>query len=831
MLGYLLSQHDRPVTIDRLVDRVYGEVPPATARNQVKTAVYQLRRRLGESVVHTRNGGYELRVEPPDTLDLKLLDELDPGEALALWRGTPLSDVEAPFVASLRRDLLERKLAVIDRLDDRAAHLSMIRELTEEHPLRESAWRHLIGALAQSGQVDAALETYQHARRVLIDELGMEPGPELVEEHRAVLSRGTRPRGSHQLFGDIAEFTGRTREIARIVDLLKPAGGRAIRAVAIEGMAGVGKTRLAVHVAHQLADAFPDGRFAVDLGGFREQGVPEDPLSVLEQLLTAMGEPRGSLPASLEARAARYRQRLAGRRVLVVLDNAADEAQVTPLLPGDVDSAVLITSRRGLALDGAHRLPLGELPDDDAEELFARITGRDEDSSELVALCGNLPLAVALVAHRLVNRPQWTVAGMAARLRRETSIHAGTRRVWTVFESSYRELDAAQARAFRLLGLHPGTRIGRESAAVLLGADAERLLDQLVDLYLLTPAGDDSYRMHDLLRAFAASLAHDHGEDLGRWLDWYVRAAYRAASAVDLHVSTAELGGDADTPALDYDDAMAWLAAENHTIVEAARLAWRHGFDEAAWRLPLTLLSWWGSPRLRTGWDEIMDNALEAARRRGDRRAESRIMRIIGLNENNVDLLLDSIEISRTIHHTVGEGCGYHNLGTVHGKAGRYREAVQALEKALTLYGPNDDDFRRASMNNLGLAYTGLGEHDRALSLLHQVLRLAERQGGDFDIAGAHSNIGETYLALARYAEATEHLTTASDLYIKHGENYSITSMVLGDALFGLGRTAEAEQLWRETLASLDDADPDYPSIAAKLRDKLTNPRIDAPRC
>ncbi|HEX8870545.1 MAG TPA: BTAD domain-containing putative transcriptional regulator, partial [Lentzea sp.] len=503
VLAALLLRPGQVVGVDELIELVGG------SRGALQTTVGRLREDLGvPSLVQTRPGGYLLDVRP-DEVDVHRFSTLPPSEALALWRGRPFADIGSD---ALERDhvpaLTEKYLAVLEaRIEAdlrNGRHEQLVpelRSLTSQHPVRERLWAQLIVALHRGDRQTEALQAYDDIRGRLADELGLDPGKDLQLAHQQVLTADNRPRARNDLPGDIPDFAGRAQDLDEILAAV-PSGCVAI--TAIDGMAGIGKTTLAVRAAHRLASRFPDAQLFVDLHSYTDGVEPRTPSDALLALLTALGVPAHDIPDGLDARAARWRAEMAHRKALVVLDNAGSAAQVRPLLPGT--GLVLVTSRRRLVdLDAAHTVSLDVLSEEDSLKLLASIVGpRAEAAREIVRLCGHLPLAVRIVGARWRTRPAWTAQDVVRRLteQRLTELKAGERSVAGAFALSYQQLTPEQQRLFRRLGLHTGEDWDAYLAAAVIGstrAEAERLLDELLDVHLVQQKENGRYRFHDLL--------------------------------------------------------------------------------------------------------------------------------------------------------------------------------------------------------------------------------------------------------------------------------------------------------------------------------------------
>lgn len=591
LLGLLALSPNVPVTRDTLVEMLWGGQPGDRSVESLQSRVSRLRRRLEPrsadattfDVLVTVRDGYQLTVSDTQH-DLLVFRRLvmrarrarDDGdlaqacrlfaEAVALWRGDPLAGLPAlqshPTVVALTRDyraLVVEYAEVAGLLGRHLDVLPLLQRLAEADPLHEAAHAALMIALAGSGQQAAALTVFDTLRRRLVAEMGADPGPELAAAYQRVLRQEVaRPEldpvvAQRQLPPDIVDFSGRAGQMEELWDsVTAPHLGTAMPIMVIEGMGGVGKTRLAVHLAHRLLAGgyYADAQLYVDLRGHADQP-PADPSTVLVSFLRLLGVPASRIPHRLDERMSLYRDRLHGRKALVLLDNAASEEQVLPLLPAGTANLVLVTSRRALAIDGARTLPLDVLTPADAEALLARVVGADRAGAEpdavrrVVDLCGRLPAAIVLAARRLRSRSGWTVADLAGRLAdaddRLAELAVGSRRLRAVFDQSYDALPAGEQRVFRLLGLHPGEDVTTEAVAALAGipvVEARQHLDRLVDESMVAVRGKWRYHLHELLteyargRLYAAESERERTEALTRVLAYYQYAATTAANHV-----------------------------------------------------------------------------------------------------------------------------------------------------------------------------------------------------------------------------------------------------------------------------------------------------------
>jgi DNA-binding SARP family transcriptional activator len=558
VLAALLVDAETPVTADTLVDRIWDQSPPAGARRVVQAHISRIRsvlatvtRDTGDQAALQRTAGsYVLRV-PNQRVDLHRARSLVRQaretnlseavradrlrEAVDCWRGEPLAGVDGDWFARIREGLARQRLEVLVewadaelRLGHQAEVIELLRAPVADQPTHEPMVEQLMRALAAAGHPAEAMELYASTRTLLAEQLGASPGARLQATHMAIL-RDESPAPlvpapapvvvAHRgLPPDIAEFTGRSAEVAALAEACGSPSPTAPAMTAIVGTGGVGKTRLALHLAHRLraAGQFEDGQIYLDLRGFTDAGDPADPRQALGELLRLLGVPAGDIPDGVASRSAVLRDRVAGRRVLLLLDNVADERQVESLLPGSPTCTVLMTARRTPAIDGVGVLDLDVFTEAEALELLSAVIGADRVSAELTAAgqlvrrCGLLPLAVAIAGRRLRARPAWPIAHLAARIAGDRGaldeLSVGGRGVHAVLTQSYRRLDPAQQRTLRLLGRQPGDDWTARSAADLTGADVadtERILEHLLDHHLLHQRWPGHYRMRDLVRAFA----------------------------------------------------------------------------------------------------------------------------------------------------------------------------------------------------------------------------------------------------------------------------------------------------------------------------------------
>jgi DNA-binding SARP family transcriptional activator/tetratricopeptide (TPR) repeat protein len=847
VLAALALDPNQVVSDLRLIECLWGDGEmPANPVGVLRTHVSMLGRLLGgrgggELTLDRESGGYVLRVDPA-RLDAVAFERLaeegegasragDPeravelwGAALGLWRGGHALPEVAAVSQTLRegpiRQLEERRLAVLaQRVEAELAlgrHEALLGELpglTAAYPAYERLRGLLMVALYRAGRPAEALGVFREGRQVLAEGFGLDPGPELQRLERQILANdpgltlpalgmgGAGVLGSGvvvpaQLPPDVRDFTGRERVVARAVEWLgvhdSAAESTAVAMVVIAGAAGIGKTALAVHVAQRARGRFPDGQLFVDLRG--RQAQPLEPGEVLSRFLRALGVDGQAIPEVLEERVGLYRARLAERRVLVVLDNAADEAQVRPLLPGSPSCGVLVTSRARLAgLEGAHPIELDMLPPDQAVELLglvagpSRVAAEPEAAALVVRHCGRLPLAVRIAGTRLAARPHWSVAQLAELLtderRRLGVLQVRDLAVRASFELSYQGLGVRLRQVFRRLGLLDAPDFGCWVAAAAVDnplAEAEELMEQLVEAQLLEIAGEDQtrirYRFHGLLRLYARERAeHEEPPDvrravlqqmLGAWLALAERAEQRlphGAPRVD-RGDAPRWWPDQQTMEELLVDPLAWFDAERTALVAAVEQAASAGADEFAWELTGSLRNFFEVRCLLDEWWRTHQLALAASRRCGNRRGQA--ITLLGLGGGDFDFRL------------------------VNGE-----ERLAYLEKALQLFGELGDRCGQASAQcELGFAYREVGRPKDALASLEQALQCFSKLGDRFGQASALHGLGVVHVDQGRLAAALASYERSLTLFGQAGKSYSQTMVLrrLGMLHNAQGRAGEA---------------------------------------
>jgi DNA-binding SARP family transcriptional activator/tetratricopeptide (TPR) repeat protein len=892
----------RPVAIETLIDRVWDAVPDG-ARRTLYVLVTRIRRRLEESGsagarLLRESGGYVLTIDP-DRVDVHqfratversrdrglapreraaLLDE-----AIAMWRGEPLTGLPGQWAArtreAWRHEYLDAVVAWAQahvELGDPGSVIGHLSSLAAENPLVEPLAATLLRALHAAGRSAEALREYPRIRRRLVDELGTEPGPELRATHRAILAGdaseagdASGPRGASggvkrsdvpsQLPADTYWFVGRDPELAGLDRLLASAPEQAPTAVvvyALSGPAGVGKSALAVHWAHRVAHRFPDGQFHANLRGFDPSGPPARPEEILRRFLAVLDVPPQRMPADLDALAALYRTRMAGRRMLVVLDNARDTAHVRPLLPGTPTCLVLVTSRSqltGLVADGAHPVTLDLLSDRESRALLARRLGADRVARsadavrEIVARCDRLPLALTIVAARAAINPQVPLRRLADELddaRQRFGVLTGddpTVDLSAVFSWSYRTLGDGAARLFRLIGLPPTPDLTEPVMASLMAlprADVRPLLAALTERNLIVQHSPGRYTCHDLLRAYAADMSRRTDPEaarratLRRLLSHYVHSTRAAASALEPsrewpEAWTPDAGVEPEAPD-GYQQALDWFDAEHRCLLAAVECSAAAGFDAQTWQLVhamVTFLDWRGH------WHEWLETsrlALEAARRLGESARQVSALRShaaacieLGRVDDARDNLHQALEILAAGDDTDNRAHCHHLLAYLSGRAGDDRQALRHGQVALDLYRAAGNVRGVAhALNTVGWHHARLEHHDEALAHCRLSLEKHIEVGDRWGEAGVWDSLGFINHAMGDHDEAVRCYRRALALFTELGDQHDGATAWsrLGDVYQSAGDRAAAVDAWQRGLSILAELDhPDADALRAKL--------------
>ena len=629
---------------------------------------------------------------------------------------------------------------------------------------------------------------------------------------------------------DIGSFTGRQPELRQLADLTAGTQGPGVVSIhAIGGMAGIGKTALAVHAAHQLAPQYPDGQIFLPLHAHTPGQRPVDPTDALASLLMTAGVPAGQIPPGLEARTALWRDWLAGKQLLLLLDDAAGSEQVRPLLPGSAGSLVLVTSRRHLtALEDAQTLSLDTLPAGEAAELLVRLAARpgldpgDAEVAEITRLCGHLPLAVGMLARQLHHHPAWTVADLAADLAatrdRLQMLHAENLSVAAAFDLSYAELTPAAQRLFRRLGLHLGPDIDAFAAAALdgTGLDAARgHLEALYDQYLITEPARGRYRLHDLIREHARALAdrlepdHERDSATARLLDYYQHTAALADVLIARQVrpAPASAGSTMPTavPALaSREQALAWARAERASLLACLDHATRTGQHARVIALTAGLA---GLLRRDGPWADAVARhkaAIDATEHLGDRLGQAGALTDLGVVRRMTDdypaaaqALDQALDIYRDLGDRLGQGNALSSLGVVRRMTGEYPAAAQALEQALDIYRSLGDRLGQGNVLwDLGVVRRMTGEYPAAAQALEQALDIYRDLGDRLGQANALSDLGFVRRGTGEYPAAAQALEQALRIYRDIGHRIGQVNVLnfLGDVRRRTGEYPAAAQ-------------------------------------
>ncbi|MEV7868720.1 tetratricopeptide repeat protein [Streptomyces sp. NPDC088124] len=883
VLAVLLHARGEPVTRDTLMDRVWdGELPPTavgTLHSYLSRLRGRLRRASGDDRVRVHRPSprlYQLQADPED-IDLLRFQRLRSDAvaaaargdhqlaigllrtAEALWRSEPLSEfTESSWAHAARSRLIEdhrrvreERIGLEMTLGRHADLVGELQELASQNPFAQQVISSLMLALYRSGRHEEALAVYRRARRRLHDSLGIEPTGELQRLHLRMLEQdrdllrtetySTHPaplsEPSNCLPRDIPDFTGRVGELRILLtgSTAEAGGATALPVTVIHGMPGIGKTALAIHAAHQLSTTYPDSQFYVDMRGYSGQQ-PLDPAEALATLLHTAGWP-GELPAMLDERAARWREWTARRRVLVVLDNVRDAAQVRPLLPGSPTCCVLVTARSRLAgLDGAASLFVDSLSREETAVLFTRIVGASRVSAEprnlqrIVNASACHPLACQVLASRFRHRDSWDLRHLLDRLEHTTSpLQEFDARISAVFQFSYRELNTSTRELFRLLALHTGSDITLDAAAALVGPDLgretgllERCVEELLDASLLEEPVHGRYQLHDLTRAYALRVCFRTESETvrhaaaDRLIAHYITTAYRADRLAHPHRRVLPLPPLPDPEVLhtpmfsDADGASVWLTVERANLVAVARTAGAEHPEFAALfpHILARCLKRWGA------WDiaaELFDAAVPALRSSGDRCLLARTL------TDHADLLAqrnhgkalrhatEALSIYSDLHDAHGRADALFQSGRAHLAAGHGDTALHVLEQALKLYREVDNRAGEANCLNVeGAVLYYAGRYDEALNKVQLTEAIYEKLPDPHGLAQALNNRGEIRFLQGRYTEARDCYERSLVLMRQHGGrvDLAILSTNLGAVHQAVGQGDQALAHFERALAA-----------------------------
>ncbi|MFJ8957953.1 BTAD domain-containing putative transcriptional regulator [Lentzea sp. NPDC102401] len=747
-----------PVAVDRLVDALWGDDPPRTAVRSLHSHVARVRQALADcgmpGALMTRPGGYQLDA----SVDAAAFDRT---RDLSLWRGEPLAGTELFGWGRAEIDRLrEQRIAAVeaywgDRLD-RPNAIEELERLVVGHPTRERLVGLLMRALHRDGRHADALEVFRRLRHRLADELGVDPGPDLLALHTAILRRDPVLHSAKpaQLPARAGHFTGRAAEFAALAGLPP--------IVVVSGVAGVGKTTFAVEWARRVADRFPDGQVFLDLQRLT-------PAQALTEMLHSLGVPADRVPADP---AALYRTLLHGKRVLILLDDVRRARDVLPLVPGDQGNLLLVTSRDTLSALGTrhavHTVSLDLLSEPEARDLLADILGEprvcaeSDATADLVVHCGRLPLALRIAAARLAIRPGRRIADLVRELTRNDPLDVLTvdgddRTVRTVFASAHRTLSPQAARLFRVLGEHPGASFPADLADAMGPG-----LDELVASHLVSEMGNGRYALHDLIRLFARQSG-DLGDGTERLLDRYLTIAHAAGEVLNPRHDLVTRPPCDDLPfAADRVEVLAYLDAERDNVLHVIRMAARSGLHRETWQLAYLLTSYFEA---RGNWAarvEQCEHAVDAARALGDQRAEAEMLRGQGIALQMTSRIAEAMVVQRQALVLVreagdlrGEARLHNNIGNAHSELRQFDLALESYRAAMEVHGAAGDEVGVAlARRNLGYTYVRMGKPDLAASPLFAALETFRAKENPRLEAATLMSLGNAFHGLADFEPA-----------------------------------------------------------------------------
>jgi DNA-binding SARP family transcriptional activator len=893
VLAVLLVEANVPVSAEALADRIWGSRVPQRGPATVYSYLSRLRRSLahldGVELVR-RSGGYVLNVDPI-AVDLHRFRRLVAAaratdgeralalfdEALGLWRGEPFAGLDTVWLDRQRETALSERLAAeLDRSDLALAcgrHTELLIELrarAQAHPLDERVAGQLMIALYRSGRQAEALDRYDAVRRQLAEELGTDPGALLRSIHRQILTADPAIAIGHQRSPAIesgptwltvprqlpappSTFTGRSDQLAELDRAMAPTPEQSTTVVisAIGGSGGVGKTWLALHWAHRNIERFPDGQLYVNLRGFDPAGSPLLPESAVRTFLDALGVPATAVPATLDAQTALYRSLTAGKRILIVLDNARDSTQVVPLLPGSPTCTVLITSRNTLpalvTAHGARPIVVDVLTEVEARQLLTRQLGAERMAAEpeavdaLIRHCAGLPLALGIIAARATLAPALPLTELAGQLRDTTTrldaLDAGelTANLRAVLSSSRDALGDDAAQLFALLGLAPGPDIGLPAVASLAAkpiGTVRALLNELGNAHLVQSTTPDRYRMHDLVHRYAFEQARSPHEATRRVLEHYLHSADIANALLGPGRGSISLPppqpGVVPARLGDHTAALAWFTAERTVLVRAVEHAAAQGFDQHAWQI-----AWCATMFLsrREHWHDLLviqRLALAAAQRLADPLALTHAHRglgsaYVGLGEYEQAYahLSPALDFAIVVGDPVWQAQAHRGLGRLHAKQARFQEALPHDERALELFRQAGNRVGQANaLNAVGWHLAHLGQHRRAVTCCRQALALYEQMGDRHGQALTWDSLGFARHGLGQHRDSAGCYRRAVDLLrdLGHRSLQAGSLVDLGQALLVSGDHEGGVAAWQEALGIFEDlGDPAAGQVRARL--------------
>ncbi|MFC3452620.1 AfsR/SARP family transcriptional regulator [Amycolatopsis speibonae] len=901
VLAILATRANQTVSRSELIDGVWGSSPPPSVEGSVHTYIHGLRRALsvaGEDILTRTGSGYQLAIGPDD-LDLAVVETRlrqarlvavsgDKSAAsdliadcLKLWRGVPLFGIPGPFADTERVRLTKLRYQLVEERADlmlaTGRHQELIADLTEAveaEPFSERLRAQHMLALYRSGRRADALTEFDTVRRLFIDELGLDPGAELTELHVRMLrsdpdlapapAPAREPQSGSpipaQLPHEVPDFVGRASELDQLSAwrTATESVGHALVISAIDGVGGIGKTSLAVRFARRIAGDYPDGQLYLDLRGFDPSRPPLTTADALGQLLWALGS--SSRRQEPDALSSLYRSLLSGKRVLILLDNAASTEQVRELLPGESNSLILVTSRNRLAglvvRDGARRLTLGLLPEADALELLRgtvgheRIDAEPEEAARLARLCGYLPLALRVAAEKISSKPESTLRAHVEKLNEEQSRLDALdvdddemSSVRGVFSWSYKSLEPALARTFRYLGLVRGPGICAAAVSALIdepASEAEKQLQTLSDQHLLG-SSDGQFHFHDLIRVYAGELAlseetpEQRSSALRELMVWYLFSV-RAALLCVLPGFPLVPPGVPETrhalPKIDTrESTYAWYEVEAPNILALTQHAAELGEHEIAWQLAWCMYEHYYSTGLLTEWIELLTIGLSSAEQLEDPEPQARILTQIsiaysriGQNETAVQCLERGLAIIRGTDNQYITLRFLVNLASTLREMKQYNEGIRYAQEAVELALKGDDHYTKAgSLDSLCELYAESGQPEEALKYGEIGLESAKAAGAGLLEANILVNMAHAHRDLGDVTSATREYEAALDLCETLGDRYHEALALLGIAVLHrrTSRYDEAREPAQRALDILVRLDAEEVDVARALLSNL----------